>query len=285
MRLAILLCVLCLTACKSTPQPRGEGTDRTLFGDDPLTADWQEWTPQQTASTPQQLTEKSTAFDYWQVIDERQREEAWAAIFGVLSEVRQVAPRQYDTTFRMLMTVLEPGGVDGVEQLDATFFAARPGTAPMFEGVGWRLWRELPSGATPSVTVWMRRYEADPEYPAEAYIWFYGGFEESESMTLHLDGSQNWAMRVARGIGTSPTTPIEGESQLLRGILIATFWEPIIGPQYLETAMAKREETVATPGQQPTAMGLALGDRDIDQVFSDSVFAPRLTLFPAKQRE
>jgi len=285
MRILLLCCIFALTACKNQPPTRGEGTERQLFGDDPLAADWQEWTPRDTSSTPGTLSDHSTAFDYWQVTDNGHREEAWAAIYGVLSEVRRVAPKDYDTTFRMLMTVLEPAEADGSQQLDATFFAARPGTAPMFEGVGWRLWRKLPSGATPSVTVWMRRYEADPEYPAEAYIWFYGGFEESKSMTLHLDGSQNWAMRVSSGIGTGPETPIAGESQLLRGILIATFWEPIIGPQYLETTIEKREKTLETPTQQPTAMGLPLGDRDIDQVFTDSVFAPRLTLFPAKQQE
>lgn len=283
MKIFLLAFIVLFGACKTTAPSTGEGTDRRLFGDDPLQADWQEWTPQDARSTPAQLADVATAFDYWQVTDETQLEEAWAAIYGVLTEVRRVAPREYDPTFRMLMTVLEPQMNEEKAHLDTTFFAARPGTSRMFEGVSWRLWRELPSGATPGVTVWMRRQEAGSERPREIFVWFYSGFEEAESLTLHLDGTRDWAMTVQGGIVTAAKTPMQGEARLLSGILLQTFWQPVIGSSYLETPIQKREPTIDTPPQQPVALGLALGDRDIDQVFTDSVFAPRLTLFPTKQ--
>lgn len=283
---ALLTLILLFSACKTTAPSVADGPQRQMLGlgDEPLAADWLEWTPQQQTSTPTSLADDATAFDYWQITDEAKREEAWAAIFGLLGEVRRVAPREYDTTFRMLMTVLEPGTDEGAQHLDATFFAARPGTSSMFEGVGWRLWRELPSGATPGVTVWLRRYEASAERPTEAFVWFYGGFDEAKSLTLRFDGTNGWAMTVGDGIITTPSTAMKGESRLLEGIIVGTFWQPIIGSQYLETDVERRERTTPTPAQQPTALGLPLGDRDIDQVFSDSVFAPRLTLFPAKQQ-
>ena len=282
-RFLLVLVVLITMSCKASAPLAEDAADRQLFGGEPLAADWLEWHPHQQPSTPSELADESTAFDYWQVTDAAYRDEAWAAIYGLLSEARRLAPRDYDPTFRMLMTVLEPDPAAGPQQLDVTFFAAKRGTHAMFEGVGWRLWRELPSGATPAVTVWMRRYESGSEGPSEAIVWFYGGFDEAKSLTLRFDGRNNWAMSFADGIATTASTPASGEAQLLRGILLNTFWQPIIGSAYLETTVEKREETTVTPAQQPVALGLPLGDRDIDQVFTDSVFAPRLTLFPTKQ--
>lgn len=283
-RTSLIVLFVLFAACRTAPTTTSESS-RQMMGldEEPLAADWLEWTPRSGPSTPTQLATASTAFDFWQVTDVEQRESAWAAIFGLLSEVRRVAPREYESTLRMLMTVLEPQMGDGEQHLDATFFAGKPGGAAMFEGVGWRLWRELSSGATPGVTVWMRRYEASPDKPIEAFVWIYGGFEQTKSLTLRLDGTNGWAMSLNSGIGTVAETPISGEAQLVHAILLETFWLPVVGPQYLETAIEKREPAIETPPQQPVALGLPLGDRDIDQVFTDSVFTPRLTVLPTKR--
>lgn len=283
----LLLVALLLTACRTPATPASRGTDRAMLGSDdrPLAADWLAWTPSDAVSTPASLGDDTTAFDYWQVTDPAQLESAWAAVFGVLGEVRRVTPPEYDATLRMLMTVLEPSTADGALHLDATFFAARPGKSPMFEGVAWRIWREMPSGATPGVTVYLRRFEGTAEQPSQALVWFYGGFAEAKSLSLRLiTNAATTQMALGDGIAASPTTPTPGEGTLVREILQQTFWQPFIGSAYLETPIERRDPTQPTPAQQPAALGLALGDRDIDQVFSDSVFAPRLTLFPARQK-
>lgn len=279
-----LTCFLALTGCKTstaTSADAAQNDGRSMLWDDkPLTAQWRSWTPSDAPSTPPALADGATAFDFWQVTDEPFREDAWAALFGVLTEARTIAPDDAADTFRMLMTVLEPENPEGIAHLDATFFAARPGQ-PMFEGVAWRMWRELPSGATPGVTVWLRRASGGAELPTEATLWLYGGFEETRSLTLRVSAD---AWLAADGIVTHATTAVEGgEPRLMHDILQMRFWKPVVGSAYLDTAIRRRESPTQTPPQQPVALGLALGDRDIEQVFSDSVFAPRFTLFPTKQ--
>ena len=246
---------------------------------------WRDWTPQaQTQSSPQSFDAQATAFDYWQVTDEGQREAAWAAIFGVLSEVRQNAPADYEPTLRMLMTVLEPEPEGAPVRLDATFVAARPGSKAPFEGVGWRLWRELPSGAAPSVTILLSRSAVGPREPDTAVVWLFGGYEEARSLSVQLDGRSGWVMKLGDGIGVDTTTELSGEGALLSQILRTTFWDPVVSNAYLETSLERRETPEPTPPQHPTALGLSLGDRDIDQVFTESVFAPRLTIYPSTNR-
>ena len=287
MRAFLILVAVTLAACASS---RGgaanSGPQRALLGsaDDPLQADWQNWTPQNVRSTPPTLDGTATAFDYWQVTDLAQHEAAWAAIFGLLGEVRRTAPREYESTLRMLMTVLEPDP-KAPAQLDATFFAARPGSAIEFEGVGWRLWRELPSGAAPSVTVFLRRDPRGADTPDQAMVWLFGGFDEAPSLTVRLDGVNAWRTTLADGIADHADTPIDAESALLEAILRDTFWSPVVGPSYIETPIERRQTLQQTPPQQPRALGLMLGDRDIDQVFTNSVFAPRMTLFPTSSTD
>lgn len=286
LRALYILSALLLTACATTGASgtsTADGPSRAMLGldDEPLTAQWREWTPVATLSTPD-LNGAATAFDYWQVTDEAFIEEAWAAIFGVLHEARAVAPRAMNDTFRMLMTVLEPQNPEGTAHLDATFFASQRGAQPAFEGVAWRLWRELPSGATPGVTVWLQRQPGGSDQSTAANVWLYGGFAETDSLTVTL-AEDGW--KLSNGLVARGMTPTEhGEPALLHDILRSTFWRPVTGPAYIETTLARREEAAQTPQQQPIALGLVLGARDIDQVFNDSVFVPRFTLFPTKQQ-
>lgn len=245
-----------------------------------LTDVWKDWTPNEESAMPD-LSASATAFDYWQVTDEEYLETVWAAFFALLSEARSmVSPADYDPTFRMLMTVLEPEIAAGPRRLDITFIAAKSGSEVLWEGVAFRLWRELPSGATPAVSILLRRSEGGAESPDEALVWFHSGYDEASSMSMRLAHERgNWEMFSGPGIATTAGTAMDGEADALGAVLLQSFWAPIVGSAYLETPIEVREKREPTPAPLPVAAGLELGDRDIEQVFSDSVFAPRLTTF------
>lgn len=249
--------------------------------DRPLTAVWSQWTAADGPSTPFALPATASAFDYWQVTDQDFIDDAWGAIFAVVGQIRSLAPPQYSETFRTLMTVLEES--EGPRRLDLTFATSRPSTGRMWEGIIVRVYRELPSGAAPGVAVLLRRWEGGAAEPESVSVWFYSGFVEAPSLSATFEPTGNtWSTRLGPGVTLERGELIEHDSKVLATVLTQTFWQPFAGTAYMETKLARRDAPIPTPPAQPVAGGLELGDRDIDQVFSDSVFAPRLTIFPSK---
>lgn len=249
--------------------------------DEPLTDEWKDWTPTGTPATPRQIAQSATAFDYWQITDPAYEEQAWSALFAILGEVRSEAPADYNKTFRMIMTVLEPGASEGLRFVDVTFLVSKVDADTSWEGLAVRIWRELPSGATPAVSVLLRRSPRSPDIPSDLFLWVHSDFAETPSYTLRMRvASGQWTQVWAKGISMTPTEQFEGEGKVLSAIMEQTFWAPFTGSAYLETPVSYRDEANAEQTRLPIALGATLGDRDIDQVFSDSVFAPRLTQFP-----
>lgn len=283
--LAALL-VVSTVGC-TTPQGarRGDGApQRSLIGldDEPLTDVWKEWTPAGGPSTPR-FDVAPTAFDYWQITDAGYIDVAWAALFSMLSEARTQTPGEYGETFRTLMTVLEEDMAEGERRLDVTFLVSDPAAPSQWEGLAVRFWREFPSGAAPSVSLLLRRPEGGPETPTEIAIWFFSGFEEAASMTMKLEQADGWRAHAADGIVWTTPRGLDGEPDTVAAVAVQTFWTSFTGKAYVENPFDRREEPTPTPTPQPTALGLQVGDRQIEQVFTGSVFAPRLTNFPPRQ--
>ena len=246
----------------------------------PLTDVWRDWQPAIGPSTPVEFAAQASAFDYWQITDEAYLEEAWTAMFAMLTEFRAQSRGSYDETFRTLMTVLE--GDEGSRRFDVTFVVSRPGAEPMWEGLVARVYRELPDGGAPGVSVLLRRPEGAGDEPAAMTLWLFSGFSEAPSLTVALDrAGANWSARVAPGITLRTPEALADDETLVATVLQETFWRRLVGRNYMESDISRRDAIEPTPGPQPVAAGLELGDRDIEQVFSDSVFAPRLTDFPA----
>lgn len=260
-----------------------EAPQRSLMGldDEPLTDIWKDWTPATGPSTPT-FAIRPTAFDYWQITDAEYIDVAWASLFSLLSEARTQAPGRYDETFRTLMTVLEEEMAEGERRLDFTFLVSSPTAPTQWEGLAVRFWREFPSGATPSVSLLMRRPERGAETPDEISVWFFSGFEEADSMTMKLSHDGGWRATAADGIVWETTRDLDGEPDTVATVAVHTFWTGFTDKAYVENPFERREEAKPTPESQPMALGLEIGDRQIEQVFTGSVFAPRLTTFPAK---
>lgn len=281
-QLMIVLVLLTGTACRTgKPAPTPSDDDRELMGlaDRPLTAMWESWTPSDQMSTPPALTTTAAAFDYWQISDEAVIDEAWIAISAVVSNVRNDTAPLYDDTFRTLMTVLEEN--EGPRRLDVTFVVSQRDAARPWEGILVRVYREMPDGASPGVSLLLRRRAGGPDAPRDARVWFFSGFEEAPSVSLSLARRDDqWLAHISEGVVLEASQRVNLDASVVAAVLTQTFWTPYTGNAYLEFNAARQTEHLATPATHPLSAGIPLGDRDIEQVFSDSVFAPRLTGFP-----
>jgi hypothetical protein len=100
-------------------------------------------------------------------------------------------------------------------------------------------------------------------------------------MTMQLSrGDAGWRATGSEGIVSDARRDLDGEPAAVVAVALTTFWAPFIGPAYVESPFERREKPSETAGPQPVALGLEVDDRQIEQVFTDSVFAPRLTDFP-----
>ncbi len=276
---ALSVGVGCSSAPKSSDPVVNEGGTLIGLDDDRLTAIWENWTPSEGPSTPS-YSSRATAFDYWQITDADYIDTAWAAVFAVVQFARNETDPAFEDTYRTLMTVLEDD-TEGERRFDLTFVAAAPGSNTSWEGVIARVYREKANGAAPGIAVELRRPEGGAQTPTSANVWFFSSYAEARSVTLDVDkAAGGWDGTFAEGIVREGTRPLDADPAIVAVVLQQVFWTPFVASSYMDTTVERRDVPLPTPRPHPVAAGLELGDRDIDQVYSDTVFPPRLTAFP-----
>ena len=278
-----------LTGCASaTPERTAETTGRTSDGallklhEEPYRPVWADWTPAgPTQATPEGLEGAVRAFDYWEVDDTRVIEEVWGAIFPVLDNLRgSVEADGRRQTLDLMLAAIEPGQrQERATRMDLTFLVSA-GDRP-FEGFACRLYRPLDDGATPAVTLLLLRDPSGSERPGRIVLWAAPGFEEPAAMTADFRRrAEGWSQRTSGGLTLPDDSPAETyeelpDGKLIAGVLTNGVWKRFAGKAYLESPQSGARSERARPEGIAEALGLEVGDRSIDQVFSGTVFPPR----------
>lgn len=248
--------------------------------DAPLTEVWADWTPADHPPTPA-LAGQADAFDHWEIRDEAFVEATWASIFGVLDTMRRTAPADQEEAFRTLLTVLEPGWSSTPLLVDVTFVVTPAQTERQWEGTLLRIARTLPNGLQPTVSVLSTRRPGDPPTPRRITVWLSPGANEAPAFSRHLIRRQDasWGMFHTDGLTLEGGALVDvPDSALIAQILVEASWRRFALDQYVSSAHTDTPAGGAPPG------GLVTADRSIDQVFSDTAFAPRITDFPSLRK-
>ncbi len=284
--LAVALAIMACTSAPSKPEPaptervqRGDDGPRMIGLEDPPPVDvWTEWTADASAPTaPVLLGQRFAAFDYWQVADEAFVSQSWNALFPVLDTLRRESAElaNVEETLTLLMATVEPGAASKPTGMDITFVvSARPGAEA--EGVLVRLFQPLDSGATPGISILLVRQPGGSAAFGEAYIWGTSGFAQGSAFSARVDTeSIVLAAGLVYPMAAQKDAGADLSAQLIYEILAEQLWRPLTGMAYLESQLPAEQPIAQPPGFEPAA-GLVLGDREVEQVFNDTVFVPRI---------
>ncbi len=279
--LPTLLLTLLLTACSTTSNSTG---DSSLMGleDGPAKAVWADWSPSEKADVvPEMFVEQVVAFDYWQIESDETREQAWTGVSALLDYLRResLSEGQADTATALLQALDSDQA-----RMDVTYVVALDADRPA-EGLVVRVFRELDdAGAVPAVAIYLERREDAGAGYEDAVMWSSAGFEEAEPFTLALgraDGA--WSAQLIDGVAypvSEPTdAPLDEAAQLAANIFERRFWQPFTGASFVE-ATPRAEDQRALPAPLEPALGLEVRDRQIEEVYRDTVFPPRMDTTP-----
>lgn len=242
---------------------------------------WAEWEPvesgQQGGGVPRGLAGRFRAFDYWEVEEAGQVDAVWDGVFPVLDSVRAgMQSERHRRTARVLLEALERAGEAEPVRMDVTFVVSNRKERRV-EGVACRLWRRLENGATPVVTVLLLREPAGRSGPGRIVVWATPGFREAGRWTAVFDlGSDGWRRSILDGLvleGASGRSAEESVGVAAR-VLTETIWKPYSGTAY--TASAGDGGERAGEEAPDAALGLEVGERGIEQVYSGTEFPPRV---------
>ena len=280
MNRAFIIFALICAACSGPQQsePSGDSSRKMLGVDDPVRASdlWGEWTAEPNYALPTDFEKRSAVFDYWAIEDDNQKEEHWAAMFSILDFLRSDA--RLDDTKRLSLSSLMASLEGSDTQFDATFLVSRS-SSNRWEGVVTRFAREVRGGreqraGLSTITVFLERAEGEGDAFSRVWIWAQPGFLETPPFTLFIDRATG---KSAVQSGVTQTRATDADTPSMRAVLdllTASVWKPMTFGGYVET-----EHHDAAPPLLDASLGMQVGDRDIDQVYSDTVFPPRFTNF------
>lgn len=271
--LMLILAASCATSSATTSDTTRapNAPNRTLMGleDDPIDV-WSAWTPMaQVDSVPTSFKEQALAFDFWRIDDEPFRQQAWESTFTVLSILRQQALEDEAITsaITLLMSTFDPAYPN--TEVDVTFVLDK--NHGSWEGVLVRLWMPYEQ-TTIGTSLFLRRLSDGRPSPEDITIWGITGFEENRGFmaTLEREGSLFITSDME---GQSP--PHQANlSRAVFALLETSLWTPLTGNAYVEARM--EEDPKPTPQGFEAAAGLDLREREIEEMFTDSVFPPRI---------
>jgi hypothetical protein len=284
--LALTIVAGCATGAGSKPsasavEPAVDTSQRVGFmglNDEPLAADWNTWTP--TPGLAATSVPSFVAFDSWRVTDSEHAEQLWMSTFTLLDVSRGYLPDAAAPTVRALMTVLDPGASSDVV-VDVVFVVARDGES---EGALVRTYRQMPNGGTPGVVLELQRRAGGGDNPDTMVLHLHAGYAEAQSYEVVLSepDSIKWRARGDDPWNTQSGEAIATELAVVRDIVAARFWLPLIGTRYMEPTwpIARGEEArdSANAPDFPAGHGEPVELRPIDLVLTDTVFPPRLDL-------
>ncbi len=270
---ALCACVLA-AGCGPTPALRDTSGLQGL--EDVERAYWSGWTPTPEAPARGALAEH-VVFDHW-VLDGDGTELVWSALFPILDAARLSGPPEVAPAVELVLNVLEPDDAPGGRVAsDVSFLVSARGAETGWEGVFVRIWRELPGGASPGVGVLLLRHaEGALDAPSAATVWVSPGFSEVAPATVSLRGD----LTVTAGLTDAssvvdPRQPIEPAPMAasLFETLTPAMWDTLTREPYIDPALGVLE---SPPEPAPRFAAPEVVRRDIDQVFSRTVFLPKI---------
>ena len=293
--------VLLLGAAAGCASSGSQGNGAGLMGLDsqPSEAIWTDWTPVargEQGLLPEAFIDEVVAFDYWQIDAGEYEEDAWSGAASILDYLRRESSNggglnaKQRATATLLLQALDGAKEDaGARRMDVTFVVSLdPEKAE--EGLIVRFYAPLSDkGATPGLAIYLGRVEGQSGGFERALVWARPGFEQAEAFTIALNKAPasaegaRWSAHQFDGIvaprGSSESDAPEGESLeevagLAEAIFKRQFWTPLTGNDYVEaTELADTER--ALPEDIKPAIGLTLRERQIEEIYRDTVFIPR----------
>ncbi|AWV89893.1 hypothetical protein [Bradymonas sediminis] len=298
---ATLLLVGAAAGCASGGS---QGNGGGLMGLDSQSAQaiWADWTPVARGDQgllPDAFVDEVVAFDYWQIDAAEFEEDAWSGAASVLDYLRREASdgsglnAKQRATATLLLQALDGGAGEanaiGARRMDVTFVVSLdPDRAE--EGMIVRFYAPLTDkGATPGLAIYMGRVEGESGGFERALVWARPGFEQAEAFTVALNqapasaDADGWSARQYDGI-VAPRDSANGEmtqgdsleevAGLAEAIFKSQFWTPFSGSNYVEAKSVADQER-ALPDDIKPALGLTLRERQIEEIYRDTVFIPR----------
>lgn len=277
------LCLL-LTACGGPAATGDRSGDSELMGldEEPGAPVWRGWGAEGREAAPEGFGDEVAAFDYWQVDDERLFEEAWSGASSLLDYLRR---DELPEAQREAATVLLQALDSDRARMDVTFVVEDDEGANT-EGLVVRLYRALEEeGAVPTFAVYAERSEEAREGFDRLYLWANPGFAEAEAFTVAVDDEGGWRARRADGLvypAPAEAEPVLDEAaDLAVEIADERFWKPFSGPGFVEArSRVDTDDEVDLPDPLQPALGLDERDRDIEEVYEETSFPPRMDSDP-----
>jgi hypothetical protein len=270
-----LFFVVCASACATTPGEPVDASGSAMLGlaEKPKHPVWEDWAPDPSVSMDNDVLAPMQAFDYWQLNHSDYVEASWAAVSTLIDSVRrQSGDQSVRDAATLMLEALEPGEASDV-LVDATFYVTEAR-----EGVALRFLRELEGGGSASFVLMLDRSAGDAPEPDRIRMFAAPGFAEPEGFEVAMRrGSNAWAAKTRASTEDAGRATID-EADLYASVLISQVWRPLTGNAYASATM-RRAEVVELPSPFRAALGLEVGDRAIDRVFTNSVFTPRMDDF------
>ncbi len=277
-RYALIVIFLCgASACATTQSAPADASDSKMLGlgDEPQRPIWEGWTPSPAPALSAETREPLEAFDYWRLDDPAYVESAWATLSTLLDSVRRhTADDGMRQGATLMLEALEPDR-DTDLRVDATFYVTE-----RREGVAVRFSRVFDSGGSASVVALLDRGADGGTDPDRIRVFASPGFAQPSGFEVALtkDG-QDWGSSLRRSQAENRSaTGVIREAQLYANVLAAQVWGPLTGNAY-----AGGDLQGGAPGEAIgpflPALGLDVGDRQIERVFTNSVFTPRMDDF------
>lgn len=265
-----ILCAICMlgSGCvtaspeRSTQDVNVDRANELQLLDDVDHAPWESWTPVE-PRMPSELDDW-IVFDRYRLDESAELETVWSSIFGVLSGVRnQLDNEDAHASTRVLMALLEPTEDTVFELL---FVASTTGER---EGV---LLRGHHRSEPTRLSVLLARDQGGFG-PAKVQGWFVPGFEEAPVLKISLERvDRQWVYEtiVGREQPSRVTHPDDAAS-LVASVVQEGLWSPWVGSSYSSLEGRDKPESIE---------GMQARQRSINEVLSDTVFAPRVGRIP-----
>lgn len=274
----ILWALMGLVGCATPASGPVDTSDSQMLGlgEAPARPVWEDWEPARVQPLSDQLLEPMAAFDYWQLDDPEFVEMAWAPVSTLLDSVRrQSTDEAVRDSATLMLEALEPGEGSRV-LVDATFYVTE-----RREGVAVRFLWDDDGGGSAAVVVLLDRSAEGPTRPDRIRLFASPGYQQPSPFVVQLvRDSAGWAATLDAEAAEA-TRSLAGESDesgLYADVLTTQLWAPLTGTDYA-SASRRTDDPQPVPSPFREALGLEVGDRDIDRVFTNSVFTPRMDGF------
>jgi hypothetical protein len=286
-KLVSILLLALLPAC-ATSSASGGNSGLMGLDDEPATAVWEDWTAEPAQGlVPQAFVDDVVAFDYWQIGDDAFVSQGWTGVSALLDYVRRegLAEAQ-DNTVTLLLQALDSRQPPDKTMMDVTYVVSLDQNLQPTEGLVVRVYAPLTDrGVTPGAAIYLSRIAGSGAGFDQAILWAVPAFEQARAFTLTIEKTDaGWsAHRVGAAVypadeaalQATKTRSLDGANELIREIFSTRFWDPLTRVGFVEAKEAATEEMALPTGIEP-ALGLEVRERQLEEIYADTVFPPRV---------